>query len=54
MAPQDQAELWMALRDRMTVDWHELTMQEKKACKFQASGNIFSPFFCLKVVGFTA
>jgi cytochrome c oxidase subunit 4 len=31
MAPQEQAELWMALRDRMKVDWHELTLQEKKA-----------------------
>ncbi|MCJ1354244.1 MAG: Cytochrome c oxidase subunit 5A [Icmadophila ericetorum] len=31
MAPQEQAELWMALRDRMRVDWHELTLQEKKA-----------------------
>lgn len=34
MPPQEQAELWMALRDRMTVDWSELTMQEKKACEF--------------------
>lgn len=34
MAPQEQAELWMALRDRMTVDWNQLTMQEKKACEF--------------------
>ena len=33
MPPQEQAELWMALRDRMTVDWHELTTQEKKACE---------------------
>jgi len=33
MPPQEQAELWMALRDRMTVDWNELTTQEKKACK---------------------
>jgi len=59
MAPQDQAELWMALRDRMTVDWHELTMQEKKACKlcslcsyaFQKSIYVFSQaglnFHCL-------
>ncbi|MCJ1268362.1 Cytochrome c oxidase subunit 5A [Lobaria immixta] len=31
MPPQEQAELWMALRDRMKTDWHELTMQEKKA-----------------------
>lgn len=31
MAPQEQADLWMALRDRMQVDWNELTLQEKKA-----------------------
>ena len=31
MPPQEQADLWMALRDRMKVDWHELTPQEKKA-----------------------
>lgn len=31
MPPQEQAELWMALRDRMKVDWNELTLQEKKA-----------------------
>lgn len=31
MPPQEQADLWMALRDRMRTDWHELTMQEKKA-----------------------
>ena len=31
MAPQEQAELWMALRDRMTVDWTQMTLQEKKA-----------------------
>lgn len=31
MPPQEQAELWMALRDRMKADWHELTLQEKKA-----------------------
>lgn len=34
MPPQEQAELWMALRDRMTVDWNEMTTQEKKACSF--------------------
>lgn len=33
MPPQEQAELWMALRDRMKVDWRELTLQEKKACE---------------------
>lgn len=31
MPPQEQADLWMALRDRMKTDWHELTMYEKKA-----------------------
>jgi len=31
MPPQEQADLWMALRDRMKVDWNEMTMQEKKA-----------------------
>ena len=31
LPPQEQAELWMQLRDRMKVNWHELTLQEKKA-----------------------
>lgn len=31
MPPQEQAELYMALRDRMRVDWHEMTLAEKKA-----------------------
>ena len=31
MPPQEQADLWMALRDRMKADWNELTTQEKKA-----------------------
>lgn len=31
MPPQEQAELWMQLRDRMKVNWHDLTLQEKKA-----------------------
>lgn len=34
MPPQEQADLWMALRDRMKTDWHELTLQEKKAGTF--------------------
>jgi hypothetical protein len=34
MPPQEQAELWMQLRDRMKVDWNELTLQEKKAGMF--------------------
>ena len=31
MPPQEQADLWMALRDRMKNDWHQLTLQERKA-----------------------
>ena len=31
MPPQEQADLWMALRDRMKIDWNELTLAEKKA-----------------------
>jgi cytochrome c oxidase subunit 4 len=37
MPPQEQADLWMSLRDRMKVDWKEMTMQEKKA-------GVYSPF----------
>jgi hypothetical protein len=33
MPMQEQAELWMALRDRMKESWTELTIQEKKAGK---------------------
>jgi len=39
MPPQEQAELWMQLRDRMKVDWHEMTMQEKKAGTIPDSHN---------------
>jgi len=35
MNPQEQADLWMALRDRMKIDWHELTLQEKKAGQYK-------------------
>lgn len=31
MPPTEQAELWMALRDRMKTNWAELTVNEKKA-----------------------
>lgn len=31
LPPQEQADLWMQLRDRMKVDWHQMTAQEKKA-----------------------
>jgi cytochrome c oxidase subunit 4 len=35
MPPQEQADLWMALRDRMKGDWNTLTAQEKKAGSYQ-------------------
>ncbi|KAL8773908.1 MAG: hypothetical protein Q9209_001338 [Squamulea sp. 1 TL-2023] len=38
MPPQEQADLWMALRDRMKVNWHEMTLQEKKAAYWIAFG----------------
>ncbi|QIX01628.1 hypothetical protein AMS68_007145 [Peltaster fructicola] len=38
MPPQEQAELWMALRDRMKTDWTQLTNQEKKAAYWIAFG----------------
>ncbi|KAL3421270.1 Cytochrome c oxidase polypeptide 5, mitochondrial [Phlyctema vagabunda] len=38
MPPQEQADLWMALRDRMKVNWAELTLQEKKAAYWIAFG----------------
>ncbi|KAL8944942.1 MAG: hypothetical protein Q9216_000103 [Gyalolechia sp. 2 TL-2023] len=38
MPPQQQADLWMALRDRMKTDWHEMTLQEKKAAYWIAFG----------------
>lgn len=34
MPPQEQAELWMSLRDRMKSDWHEMTLQERKTCEY--------------------
>lgn len=34
MPPQEQAELWMKLRDRMKVDWKDMTLAEKKAGTF--------------------
>ncbi|KAK3644214.1 Cytochrome c oxidase subunit 5B, mitochondrial [Elasticomyces elasticus] len=37
MPPQEQADLWMALRDRMKEDWTALTVQEKKAGMFNHS-----------------
>eukprot|EP01065_Artemidia_motanka_P038471 TRINITY_DN47329_c0_g1_i1.p1 TRINITY_DN47329_c0_g1~~TRINITY_DN47329_c0_g1_i1.p1 ORF type:complete len:167 (+),score=4.16 TRINITY_DN47329_c0_g1_i1:99-599(+) len=38
MPPQEQADLWMQLRDRMKVSWAELTLQEKKAAYYIAFG----------------
>jgi len=38
MPMQEQAELWMALRDRMKGNWSELTVQEKKAAYYVAFG----------------
>ncbi|EQB48206.1 Cytochrome c oxidase polypeptide 5 [Colletotrichum fructicola] len=38
MPLQEQAELWMALRDRMKGPWAELTLQEKKAAYWIAFG----------------
>ncbi|CAL5870530.1 uncharacterized protein PFLUO_LOCUS4769 [Penicillium psychrofluorescens] len=38
MPPQEQAELWMQLRDRMKVDWNQMTVQEKKAAYWIAFG----------------
>ncbi|TKA77380.1 hypothetical protein B0A55_03221 [Friedmanniomyces simplex] len=38
MPPQEQADLWMALRDRMKEDWTAMTMQEKKAAYWIAFG----------------
>jgi len=35
---QEQADLWMALRDRMKSPWAELTLQEKKAAYWIAFG----------------
>lgn len=43
MPPQEQAELWMQLRDRMKVDWHQMTLQEKKAGGLIFFFFLFSP-----------
>jgi hypothetical protein len=44
MPPQEQADLWMALRDRMKTNWHELTLAEKKAGKLSL---VLFIFFCV-------
>jgi cytochrome c oxidase subunit 4 len=38
MPLQEQADLWMALRDRMKGSWGELTVQEQKAAYWIAFG----------------
>ncbi|PHH65407.1 hypothetical protein CDD81_2511 [Ophiocordyceps australis] len=38
MPLQEQADLWMALRDRMKGNWNELTIQEQKAAYWIAFG----------------
>ncbi|KAH7311753.1 cytochrome c oxidase subunit IV-domain-containing protein [Stachybotrys elegans] len=38
MPLQEQADLWMALRDRMKGNWNELTIQEKKAAYWISFG----------------
>ncbi|THV76415.1 hypothetical protein D6C99_04615 [Aureobasidium pullulans] len=43
MPPQEQADLWMALRDRMKVDWTEMTLQEKKAVMSDESFKLVMP-----------
>lgn len=40
LPPAEQAELWMALRDRMKVDWHQLTLQEKRACTYDTCDSV--------------
>ena len=40
MPPQEQAELWMQLRDRMRTNWSELTLAEKKACEYPPGGSV--------------
>jgi len=39
---QEQADLWMALRDRMKESWADLTIQEKKAGEWNLFQHIFT------------
>lgn len=50
MPPQEQAELWMALRDRMKGSWAELTMAEKKACTYQPYSSSITIWPPIKVI----
>jgi cytochrome c oxidase subunit 4 len=43
MPLQEQADLWMALRDRMKGNWNELTLQEKRAGTFVPIARAFFP-----------
>ena len=43
MPPQEQAELWMALRDRMRNDWADLTLQEKRAGTYDVDDLVACP-----------
>lgn len=52
MPPQEQADLWMALRDRMKNDWHELTLQERKAGKLISMGTLWA--FMARSIAFAA
>lgn len=45
---QEQADLWMALRDRMKGNWKDLTVQEKKAGESRA---IYRHSFALVAIG---
>jgi cytochrome c oxidase subunit 4 len=59
LPPQEQADLWMALRDRMKANWAELTVQEKKAAYYIAFGAhgpraLPPPGEGWKVAGYTA
>ncbi|KAG9236139.1 mitochondrial cytochrome c oxidase-like protein subunit V [Amylocarpus encephaloides] len=59
MPPNEQAELWMSLRDRMKTNWVEMTLQEKKAAYYIAFGahgprSVTPPGEGWKVAGYTA
>lgn len=41
---QEQAELWMALRDRMKENWADMTVQEKKAGKLPMPSPLMASF----------
>jgi cytochrome c oxidase subunit 4 len=44
MPMQEQAELWMALRDRMKENWADMTVQEKKAGKLPMPSPLTASF----------